>query len=521
MGSFVEKSGYDKCSLSYVKLGLFLDELIFERNDIRIFNIIDKSDKLFKYKYSDGPLLIDKVILAFKDCLFKDVSKSNYYSRVIFCILKKNEYRVNKVKDVLSDVRNFKSKVNSSDASKIVMNLINELTILCEDSLSVISRDNYRTLLLRNYGIKNGFSRYIESEKDLKFPDTRKVVDLRGKNVITMDYKFKVAYDDAISVERLRNGNYLLGVYITDVSSYVGMDTLLYEHARQRGESIYGDDKNKFYLPMFPSDLTKDFFSLKQGHDRHVIAYFFQFSSDFHFIGYDCFDYCNALINVKKNYSFDNINRINTTDSNYDMIYLLKRIMESLSNDFSTEYHSIKERIKKNKCHYDSGLGSNIISSITILLNTTVARLMQESSFAYIYRINDSDISTSLIDDVNLEKIIKGSSISRYSIDPKKHPVNGYQPYGHITNPMRKFASYVNQYIFNNTFLEFKKTNDIIPILEFNKKISDILPQIVNDLNYRLYLNEGFLDVYSQLDGDKKCKYRKFKKEKKVLTKRR
>jgi ribonuclease R len=152
--------------------------------------------------------------------------------------------------------------------------------------LSVISRDNYQTLLLRNYGIKNGFSRYIESEKNLKFPDTRKVADLIDKNVITMDHKFKVAYDDAISVERLRNGNYLLGVYITDVSSFVGMDTVLYEDARQRGESIYGDQKNKFYLPMFPREMTKNFFSLNQGEDKYVIAHFFEFSSSFDFIGY-------------------------------------------------------------------------------------------------------------------------------------------------------------------------------------------------------------------------------------------
>lgn len=519
-------SGYSKNLVDKVKLGLFLDKLIFEDNDIRIFNILDKSDKLFKYKYDDGELLVDKVIRVFQDSLFKDVSKSSYYSRVIFDILKKPEYRTNKAKLVLDCLRNFKSKMNNSDSAKIVSNLINELTILCEDSLSVISRDNYQTLLLRNYGIKNGFSRYIESEKNLKFPDARKVVDLRDKNVITMDHKFKVAYDDAISVERLRNGNYLLGVYITDVSSFVGMDTVLYEDARQRGESIYGDQKNKFYLPMFPREMTKNFFSLNQGEDKYVIAHFFEFSSSFDFIGYEQCRYFNALVNIKKNYSFDKINRMNTTDSNYDMIYTLKRITESLCCEFSSEYHSIKEKIKKNKVYYDSGLGSNIISSVTILLNTTIAKMMDSYGFPYIYRINDSDISTSLIGDANLEKIIKGSSISSYSVNPKGHPVNGYLPYGHITNPMRNFASYMNQYIFNNTVLEYQESHNFGNVLDFNKKISDILPGIVSDLNHRLDLNEKFLDVYSELDGNGLCDYKKYKKTKgkngkNMLTKRR
>ena len=301
MGSFVGKnidngiglSSGNKTSVDQVKLGLFLNKLIFEDHDKRVFNILDKSDKIFKYKYSDGSLLIDKVLDAFKNCLFNDISLSGFYSRVIFDILKKNEYRANKVNTVVSDLRNFKSRVNNSDSSKVIFNLINKLSFLSDTTLSIIERDNYQTNLLRNYGIKNGFSRQIEKENDLNYCNKCRLVDFRDKNVITMDHKFKVAYDDAISVEKLRNGNYLLGIYITDVASFVRMDTSLYEHAKQRGESIYGDDKNKFYLPMFPREMTKNFFSLNQGEDRYVIAYFFEFSDSFEFIGYD---HCGFLL---------------------------------------------------------------------------------------------------------------------------------------------------------------------------------------------------------------------------------
>ena len=86
---------------------------------------------------------------------------------------------------------------------------------------------------------------------------------------------------------------------------------------------------------------------------------------------------------------------------------------------------------------------------------------------------------------------------------------------------MRNFASYMNQYIFNNTVLDFQNTRDIGPVLSFNRKMSEILPNIVDELNHRLYLNEEFLGAYSELTGEGKRDYKKFKKTKNVLTKRR
>ena len=523
MGSFVDNIdsenlspvGFNKELYNQVELANFLDKVVFEDHDNRIFGILEKSDKVFKYKYSNGELLIDRVILAYENSLFEnDITISNYYARVIFDILKHEEYRTNRVNSVIDELRSFKSKLNKKDSSKNIMFLIDKLVIVSSLNISNVEEKEYLKRLEHNYGIKSNFSSSIESIDNLKkFNDN--VVDMRDKNIITMDHKFKSAYDDAISFEKLKSGNYLLGVYITDVASFVGMNTLLYEHAKQRGESIYGNMSNSFYIPMFPRDITKDFFSLNSGEDKYAIAYMFEFSPCFDLVSYGFY---NALINVTKNYSFENINRMNNTDSNYDMVCMLKRLSDSLNSDFNSNYHFFKEYGKKNIKHYENGVGSNIVSNITVFLNTFIAEMFKYHNYPFIYRINES--LDCYISDFELKKIIKGSSISSYSLNSLPHPVNGGKAYGHITNPIRSFASYINQYIFLNTFIDWNNNKDILKIMKFNDSISQMLPDLVSELNKRLYLNDEFLDVLTELND--RCSVTKcHSKCKKALTRRR
>lgn len=119
-----------------------------------------------------------------------------------------------------------------------------------------------------------------------------------------------------------------------------------------------------------------------------------------------------------------------------------------------------------------------------------------------------------------MKKIIKGSSISSYSLNSLPHPVNGGKAYGHITNPIRSFASYINQYIFLNTFIDWNNNKDILKIMKFNDSISQMLPDLVSELNKRLYLNDEFLDVLTELND--RCSVTKcHSKCKKTLTRRR
>lgn len=141
--------------------------------------------------------------------------------------------------------------------------------------------------IIRNGGFSENFpeiiseaAKEIHQNKDqifaeaLKDPKRR---DYRHVTTFTIDPADAKDFDDALSIIKLPNGNYEIGVHIADVSHYVIDGEHIDLEARDRGTSIYLVDR---VIPMLPEVLSNDLCSLRPNEDRLAFSAIFEINSD-------------------------------------------------------------------------------------------------------------------------------------------------------------------------------------------------------------------------------------------------
>lgn len=128
--------------------------------------------------------------------------------------------------------------------------------------------------IIRKYQLPEAFPEDVLEEAEqvpeiIKEEEIEGRKDIRDRVMMTIDGADAKDLDDAVSIERLENGNYLLGVHIADVSYYVKEDSPLDREAFLRGTSVYLVDR---VIPMIPHRLSNGICSLNPQVDRLTLS---------------------------------------------------------------------------------------------------------------------------------------------------------------------------------------------------------------------------------------------------------
>ena len=142
--------------------------------------------------------------------------------------------------------------------------------------------DSEEMQLLASFRVRTVFPDDVLAEltdlpEDPRETDFEDRVDLRGREIFTIDGEDAKDYDDAIEMTVLDNGHLELGVHIADVGHYVREGTALDDEALARGTSVYLADQ---VVPMLPEQLSNGLCSLVPHRDRLAYSVYMEFDRD-------------------------------------------------------------------------------------------------------------------------------------------------------------------------------------------------------------------------------------------------
>ena len=314
--------------------------------------------------------------------------------------------------------------------------------------------------------------------------------DLRKKEIFTIDGEDAKDLDDAVNVEKLDNGNYILGVHIADVSYYVKEGSFLDKEAIIRGTSVYMLDR---VIPMLPIELSNGICSLNAGKDRFAISCIMEINQKGQVVSSDIF---KSVIQVTERMSYkdvqtilDNSNKeitkkyekyINHFKAMEELAHILKN-RRNKDGSLSLDIPETKVILDKNGfatdiTKYELYFANEIIEQFMLTANETVAEKFYWLEAPFIYRVhetpdmekvtelnkflfnlgyrvkcNKEEVHPTAFADV-LEKskgtpeervisnlILRTLKVARYESENKGHFGIASKYYCHFTSPIRRY----------------------------------------------------------------------------------
>lgn len=224
--------------------------------------------------------------------------------------------------------------------------------------------------------------------------------DLRDKEIFTIDGDDTKDIDDAVSLY-MDGENYILGVHIADVSTYVKSGTALDKEARKRGTSVYLIDT---VIPMLPRELSNGICSLNPNEDRYALSVEMKISKSGEVLESKIF---KSVIKSKIQMTYNKVYDIlvnNIVAEGYEPHVETLKLMEKLALilvDKKSKMGAIDFDMPEAKIILDENdavvdiklremtIANKLIEEFMILANEVVAETFNKKELPFIYRIHE------------------------------------------------------------------------------------------------------------------------------------
>ena len=352
--------------------------------------------------------------------------------------------------------------------------------------------------ILAQYGLPYEFPEEVEREaadleRNILESEVAKRRDMRGICTFTIDPKDAKDFDDALSIQKLENGNWEIGVHIADVSHYVVPGTLVDDEAYRRATSVYLVDR---VVPMLPEVLSNDVCSLRPNEDKYTFSAVFEINDNAE-IKKEWFG--RTVIRSDRKFAYEEAQeRIETQEGDLlEEIMTLDRLAKILRKqridngaitfDRSEVRFNLDENGQPIGVYFKVSKDSNhLIEEFMLLANRKVSEFVSlkkngnPTDNTFIYRVHDdpdpvklealrdfvgtfgytmnlantkkvAESLNRLLQDVkgkgeeNMIETLAMRSMSKaiYSTDPIGHYGLGFDYYSHFTSPIRRYPDLI------------------------------------------------------------------------------
>ncbi|UWX66090.1 ribonuclease R [Empedobacter stercoris] len=235
--------------------------------------------------------------------------------------------------------------------------------------------------------------------------------DMRNVTTFTIDPKDAKDFDDALSIRKLNNGNWEIGVHIADVTHYVRPGSLIEQEAYKRATSVYLVDR---VVPMLPEVLSNVACSLRPNEDKFTFSGVFEMDDNAKIVNTW---FGRTVTHSDRRFTYEEAQAIiEGEDGDFkDEILALDRLAKTMRQKRlkhgAVNFDKVEVKFDLDQAHNPQGIffkiskdSNKLIEEFMLLCNRKVSEFIsldkngKENSNTYIYRIHDDPNPDKLLD---------------------------------------------------------------------------------------------------------------------------